>query len=204
MAARRIRLPRPDTKGAMPLEQALLLRRSVRDYTREPVTRAETAQLLWAAQGITSPEGDRTAPSAGALFPLELYLVAGKVDGLEPGAYRYRPKGHALLQVAEGDLRTAIGRASLGQSWVRLGAALIVFTAVYERVTAEYDEPGRRYVEMEVGFAAENVHLQAAALGLGTVFVAAFHEKRVAELLHLPADHVPLGLMPVGRPWEAW
>ena len=165
---------RPD--GRMPLERAILLRRSVRDYRDEPLSLGDVAQLLWSAQGSTSPRGFRTAPSAGALYPLEVYLVAGRVDGLAPGVFRYRPDGHELLKVFEGDRRAELASAALGQSWVKDAPASIVISAVYEKTTGKYKERGNRYVHMEAGHAAQNVCLQAVALELGSVVVGAFVE----------------------------
>jgi SagB-type dehydrogenase family enzyme len=184
----------------MSVEEALSLRRSQRSYRPEPLSVDEVAQLLWAAQGITDPRGYRTAPSAGALYPLELYLVCGWVNGLEPAIYRYAPHDHALSLVAPGDVRDALANAALGQSMVRDAAIDLVFTAVYERTTGRYGARGHQYVHMEVGHAGQNVHLQAVALGLGTVVVGAFHDATVHRLLQLPKDETPLYIMPVSRP----
>ena len=159
----------------------------------------DVAQLLWAAQGITGRRSFRAAPSAGALYPLELYLVAGDVDGLSPGIYRYRPRTHDLVLIANGDLRKPLAKAALDQSVVRRAPATLVLTGIYQRTMKKYGQRGRRYVHMEVGHAAQNVYLQATARGLGTVMVGAFHDQEVSTTLELPSDHVPLGLMPVGH-----
>jgi len=195
-----IPLPAPQTTGPLSVEEALVQRRSVREFRPEPISLAEVGQLLWAAQGITRSGGYRTAPSAGALYPLEVLLVAGRVHDLSPGVYRYRSRDHALVPLLEGDLRANLAAAALGQSSVKAGAAVLVITAVYERTTIKYGQRGIRYVHMEVGYASENIHLQAAALGLGTVAVGAFHDDRVQELLNLPANEHPLLIMPVGKP----
>jgi SagB-type dehydrogenase family enzyme len=194
-----VKLPgfRPD--GRMPLERAILLRRSVRDYRDEPLSLGDVAQLLWSAQGSTSPRGFRTAPSAGALYPLEVYLVAGRVDGLAPGVFRYRPAGHELLKVFEGDRRVELASAALGQSWVKDAPASIVISAVYDRTTGKYRERGIRYVHMEAGHAAQNVCLQAVALELGSVVVGAFVDSDVKKVLHMPESEDPLAIIPVGR-----
>lgn len=194
-----IALPPPRYEGKMSLERALLERRSLREYSDEPLTLAEVSQLLWAAQGITHPAGLRTAPSAGALYPLEIYLVAGEVDGLSAGVYHYLPEGHQLLLTLTGDTRRELSHAALGQSSVAEAPAVIVIAAVYERTKVKYGERGVQYVHMEVGAASQNIYLQAESLGLGTVFIGAFHDGRVSEILHLKADEHPLGLMPVGR-----
>jgi len=193
-----IDLPEPQHDSDVSIEQSLLNRRSVRSYTGEPLTLQEVSQLLWAAQGITDPRGFRTAPSAGALYPLELYLVAGDVEDLPPGVYRYEPDGHQLARIIDGDKRAQLADAALAQSWVQEGAISIVFTTVYERTTIKYGDRGIRYVHMEVGHAAQNLCLQATAMGLGVVTVGAFHDEQVSKLLNLLEDEKPLYIIPVG------
>ena len=197
-----IPLPPPQATGPLSVEEALAKRRSVREYRPEALTLAEVGQLLWAAQGITRPGDHRTAPSAGATYPLEILLLAGSVHDLSPGLYRYRPPEHALVPLLEKDLRIKLTADALGQSCVKDGAAALVITAIYERTTGKYGQRGLRYVHMEVGYASENIHLQATALGLGTVAVGAFHDDRVQELLNLPANEHPLLIMPVGKPFD--
>jgi len=192
-------LPEPRYDSDVSLEQTLLKRRSVRDYTGEPLTLNEVSQLLWAAQGITDPRGLRTAPSAGATYPMETYLVAGNVAKVAPGIYRYDPAKHKLVKVLDGDVLADLAAAALGQSWVKEGAINIVFTAIYERTTQRYGERGIRYVHMEVGHAAQNVYLQAVALNLGTVVIGAFYDDRVRNVLNLPGNEQPLYIMPVGK-----
>jgi len=195
-----IALPEPATDGDVTLERALQARRSERDYSKRPLSLADVAQLLWAAQGITSRGGGRTAPSAGALYPLELYLVAGNVDSLPEGVYRYQAKGHRLRLTTEGDPRKPLAKAALGQSWVRRAPAVLVVAGVYARSAKKYGQRARRYTHIEVGHAAQNVYLQAGARGLGTVIVGAFDDAAVQSVLGLPPDHRPLALMPVGHP----
>ena len=151
-----IGLPAPVHGGDKPLELLLQQRRSVRDYASSALRLPDIGQLLWAAQGITHPTGLRTAPSAGALYPLELYVVAGNVGGLAAGVYHYRAEGHRLTRLQGGDLRTALAQAAHAQGWMRDAAAVVVFAAVYERTTRKYGERGVRYVHMEVGHAAQN------------------------------------------------
>ncbi len=193
-----ITLPHPRTDGGMSVERALLERRSVRDYRQGALTLAQAAQLLWAAQGITSSEGLRTAPSAGALYPLEVYLAAGEVKGLGQGVFHYDPDGHLLHRVSEKDRRSELARAALGQSWIAESAAVLVLTAVYERTTRKYGQRGIRYVHMEAGHAAQNVFLQATALGLDAVVVGAFDDGAVMTLLRVGAVEHPLYLIPLG------
>ena len=195
-----VMLPKPAATGELPLEQSLSRRRSVRAYRDAAIDLAEIGQLLWAAQGITDPQGYRTAPSAGALYPLELYVVTGRVQGLAAGVYHYEPEPHRLVKTERGDQRRPLARAALSQSWVGEAAAVLVFAADYERTTRKYGERGIRYVHMEAGFAAENLFLQAVSLGLATVVVGAFDDDEVAGVLQLPANVRPLLLMPLGRP----
>jgi SagB-type dehydrogenase family enzyme len=194
-----IKLPEPQHDSQVSLEQSLRERRSIRSYSGQPLTLEELSQLLWAAQGFTDPRGYRTAPSAGGLYPLELHIVAGEVDGLAAGVYRYQPDGHQLVKTLEGDKRAELAEAALGQEWVKEGAIAIVFAAVYQRTTVKYGERGIRYVHMEAGHAAQNLCLQATALGLGAVTVGAFYDKEVSQLLNLPAEEEPLYIIPVGK-----
>jgi SagB-type dehydrogenase family enzyme len=195
----RIEMPEPVYESSMSIEEALLARRSIRAYSEEGLSLTEASQLLWAAQGITHPSGYRTAPSAGALYPLEVYLVVGRVEGFSAGVYQYLPAEHALVQILEGDIRASLASAALGQSAVEDAPVSLVITAVFERTTHKYGERGLRYVYMETGSAAQNVYLQAESLGLGTVFIGAFQEERVGQLLDIPENETPLCIMPVGR-----
>jgi SagB-type dehydrogenase family enzyme len=195
-----IELPKPEYTGTVPVETALRYRRSGRDYSKKPLGLAALSQLLWAAQGITNRQGDRTAPSAGALFPLELYVAAGEVEDLPTGVYKYRPRGHRLGEHATGDVRSRLATHAWRQSWVKDAPAIVVITAVPERITNEYGKGAIRYVFMEVGHAAQNIHLQAVALDLATVVVGALDEPRVRKTLALAADEAPQVLMPVGHP----
>ena len=195
-----IKLPRPERDGSVAVEAALRYRRSGRDYSGKPLDLSLLSQLLWAAQGITDRAGNRTAPSAGALFPLELFVAAGEVEDLPVGVYRYRPRGHRLEEQVGGDVRSLLARQAWRQTWVATAPAIVVITTVSERVTREYGKQGVRYALMEVGHAAQNIHLQAAALSLATVVVGALDEPRVRKTLALEADEVPQVLMPVGHP----
>jgi SagB-type dehydrogenase family enzyme len=195
----RIRLPAPKTDGATSVEKALRERRSIREFTTQPLTIAEVSQLLWAAQGITASGGLRTAPSAGALYPLELYLVAGNVEGLPPGVYKYRLAKHELIGTAEGDKRTALSMAALGQTSVRDAAAVLLIAAVHDRTTARYGERGVRYVHIETGHVGQNVCLQAVALKLGAVVIGAFDDSLVKRIANLTRKEEPLYMIAVGK-----
>ncbi len=194
-----MKLPEPRLESKVSVEEAFLNRRSVREYDNVPLTLAEVAQLLWAAQGITSEWGGRTAPSAGALYPLETYVVVGNVEGLGTGVYKYKPERHELVKVRDGDVRAELGDASLHQVWLSDAAIDIIIAAVYERTTIKYGDRGVRYVHMEAGHAAQNICLQAIALNLGLVTVGAFYDDQLKDILTMPDNEAPLYVIPVGR-----
>jgi SagB-type dehydrogenase family enzyme len=194
-----IQLPKITISGDQFLQQLLHQRRSVRDFQDVSISLSNIGQLLWAAQGITNSRGYRTAPSAGALYPLELYVVTGQVKDISPGIYHYDPNNHRLIKVDSGDRRKKLARAAYGQASVSDAATVVVFAAVYERTTFKYGERGVRYVHIETGHAAQNLHLQAESLGLGTVVVGAFNDDKVKAVLQLPDNVQPLILMPVGK-----
>jgi SagB-type dehydrogenase family enzyme len=186
-------------EATMTLDEALRARRSVRDFAPEPLARADLDQVLFAAQGITGAQDrQRTVPSAGALHPLEVYVVVGSVEGLAPGVYHYVHAQGILEPGIRGDLRQALCGVALGQECVCEAPASLVITAVYERTTRKYGRRGERYVHIEVGHVAQNVYLQAAALRLGTVSVGAFEDQAVKGLLGASED--PLLIMPLGHP----
>ena len=195
----RIALPEPRYDSETSVERALLQRRSVREYSPEALTLVEISQLLWAAQGITNARGNRTAPSAGEIYPLRVFLVAGEVSGIEAGVYSYEPEGHELQFLIEGDRRSQLGDAALNQTPVGDAPAVIVITGDFDRTAARYGDRGRQYVYIESGSAAENVYLQAFSLDLGAVFIGAFEDDEVGKVLQLAANEHPLGLIPIGR-----
>lgn len=194
-----IKLPEPSTEGAISLEECLYKRRSIRSYKNEPLSLAEVSQLLWAAQGITADSFYRTAPSAGARYPLEVYLVAGNVTGLQAGIYYYKNKEHALEMKKAGDSREKMRAASWDQSMITEAPVSIFLSAVFSRVTAKYGDRGRNYVYMEAGHAGQNIYLQSYALGCGTVAIGAFDDNGMKELFSLPPDQEPLYVFPVGK-----
>jgi SagB-type dehydrogenase family enzyme len=194
-----ITLPAPSLTGNIAVESALNLRRSVRFFTPEPLSLTEVSQLLWAAQGITGFYGQRNAPSAGALYPLDLYLAAGRVEGLHAGVYRYQVQNHSLVLQVEGDARKGLADAALKQRSILLAPAVIVVTAVFDRTGWKYGARAERYVFMETGHTAQNISLQAVALGLGTVMIGAFDEPQVSRALAMEPDEEPLYIIPVGR-----
>jgi SagB-type dehydrogenase family enzyme len=191
--AKIIELSEPALKGGMSFEEAIAARRSVRDFAGDRLTEKELSQLLWSAQGITRSWGGRTAPSAGALYPIEMYIV------LQEGLFRYVSRGHKLVKISDQNLFNPLAGAALGQECLRHAPAVIVMTAVYERTERKYGRRGERYVKMEVGHAAENILIQAVSLGLGAVPIGAFYDDQVSRALNLPENHEPLYLIPVGR-----
>ena len=194
-----IMLPEPQKDSDTSIEETLLERRSVREYSDKALTLEQLSQLLWAAQGVTDPSGKRTAPSAGALYPLKVYAVAGSVEGLAAGVYSYEPSSHSVTKVVDGDRREALARAAVGQSCVERGAIDIVIAAIYEITTVKYGERGIRYVHIEAGHAGQNICLQAVGLKLGAVTIGAFDDAGVRQALELPEDEVPLYIIPVGN-----
>jgi len=192
-------LPAPDTEGGIPLGRALSLRRSIRSYDDEPLTVFELSQILWSGQGVTNERGFRTAPSAGATFPLDLYVVVNNVEGLANGLFQYLHNSHELKMISPTIDVEALSRACLGQRMINDAGAVVVFGAIFERTTRRYGERGVRYVHNEVGHASQNIHLMAASLNLGTVVIGAFRDEDVERLLDLGENVRVLYLMPVGK-----
>ena len=190
-----IQLPSPSKKGTVSLEEAVFKRRSEMSFIKKDLDLARISQLLWSAQGITSEKwhvGFRSAPSAGALYPMEIYLLT------KDGLFRYQALGHKLEALSQTDLRDALAVAALGQDPISQAPISIVICAVYRRVTAKYSERGIRYVHIEAGHIAQNIHLQAVTLGLGSVPIGAFDDAQVKEILSLPVEEDPLYIIPVG------
>jgi len=199
-----IKLPGPSLRGKVSVEEAMSRRKSVRDFSEQALKLEEVSQILWACGGraydsVTS--ATRTYPSAGGLYPLEIYLVAGNVESLEKGFYRYHWKDHSINLLKRGDIRSALARAALGQMFIQTAPASVVITAVYSKTKRFYGERGEvRYVHMDSGHAAQNVYLEAVSMGLGTVAVGAFHDRRVKEVLGLGEAETPLYILPFGKP----
>ena len=190
-----ITLPRPSTSGGMAVSEAIAQRRSQRHFTDTPLAPAEISQLCWAAQGITdAARGRRASPSAGALYPMTVYVVDAR------GVFEYQPRRHALRRVVEGDQRQNLQAAALGQACVGAGAMCMVIAMNVDRTATKYGSRALRYCLMEAGHVAQNVMLQATDLGLGGVTVGAFHEERVAAVLELSEDLRAVYLLPLGHP----
>ncbi len=195
-----IPLPEPFYKSETSIEEALLKRKSVREYKDEPLELNEIAQLLWAAQGITYTKLRRTTPFAGALYPLEIYLVSGNIKTIEPGIYSYQPADHTLTLIKKGDKRKQLSAAALMQEAPRMAPATIVIAVDYHRTTRKYLKKGNKFVHMEAGHSAQNIYLQAVSLKLGVVCMGAFIGSIVKEILKLTKKQEPLYLIPVGIP----
>lgn len=190
----RRRLPPPRTASPVSLEAALEQRRSVRSFLSDPLDRGELGQLLWAAQGVTEPADQRTAPSAGALHPLEIYAITSTE------VLYYDPVTHSVSTHRRGDFRHAVQAAAFWQESVGEAPVVLVIAAVHARTAARYGERAARYVLLEAGHAAQNVLLEAVALGLGAVPIGAFSDERLAAVLELPPQERPIYLIPVGHP----
>jgi SagB-type dehydrogenase family enzyme len=194
----KFREPRQD--AGVSLERCIWQRRSVRGFRDEALTASELGQLLWAAQGVTGSGGGRAVPSAGALYPLELYVAVGNVGSLAAGVYHYAASRHELLMIAPGYQYQKLVAATYGQDWIMTAPAIVCIAGAFDRTTAKYGHRGRGYVYMEAGHAAESAMLQAVALGLGATMVGAFSDEEVKSILHLRGDETPLCLIPIGRP----
>ncbi len=194
-----IQLPEAKHDSHVSVETAIYKRRSVREYSGEPIGLKEAALLLWAAQGITALGGYRTTPSAGALYPLEVYLAAGNVDGLPPGFYHYAPTEHRLVELNLADHRAELSTASRDQKWMQKAAAMIILTGFKTRLATAYGQHAAQFLHMEAGHAAQNVCLEAFALNLGATVVGSFDEKKIKTLLKLNVDETPCCILPVGR-----
>jgi len=197
----KLQLPQPFKKGEFSLEEVLAKRRSVRSFSPRPLSLKQLSQILWAAQGVTG-EGDfgRTSPSAGALYPLEIFVVVKRVEGIEAGVYQYDPFRHTLELVTKGDYIQDLVEACLSQFFISQAPVVFVIAADYDRVTWKYGERGVRYVYIEAGHCAQNLCLQAVALNLASVPVGAFWDRQVKEVIFLPDDLDPIYVIPVGYP----
>lgn len=195
-----MKLPQPRLEGNVSVEKAIYERRTVRSFRPDPLSLEQLSQLLWAAQGVTGPRGFRAAPSAGALYPMDVYAVvgAGSVGGMDAGVYRYRPGDHSLEMLSGSDTRDALARACLGQMWMARAPVNLVITAEYARVCGKYGDRGVRYGMIEAGHVGTNIFLQAEAAGLGAGIAGAFRDRDVIEVMKIPGTHEPLLVMPVG------
>lgn len=196
-----MKLPQPKMEGTISVEQAILQRRTVRAFSPQILQQDQLSQLLWSAQGLTGKRRfKRAAPSAGALYPMDVYAVVGKngVTDLEAGVYRYKPRPHGLSLITRADLRDHVAQAAISQLWMAKAPVNLVVTAEYSRATGKYGNRGVRYALIEAGHIGQNLFLQAEALGLKAGIVGAFRDKELSGILQLPHSHEPLLIMPIG------
>jgi SagB-type dehydrogenase family enzyme len=200
-------LPSPILKGSLTVEEALLNRRSHRHFQDREIPAEYLSQILWASYGITMARSDysflrgglRTAPSAGALYPLEIYVLIGKVKGIEPGVYKYISQGHKIVRTIDKDIRQELCAAALDQKMIKEAPAVLFYSAIFKRTTEKYGSRGReRYVCTDLGHSAQNVYLQVEALHLGTCSIGAFDDNLVKKVMQLPEVEEPLYIMPIG------
>lgn len=195
-----VKLPSPTFKSKNSFEEVLLLRRSIRSYKNKPINLSELSQILWAAQGITEKNYDlRTAPSAGALYPLEIYAIVGNVENLDSGVYKYIAKDHLLEKTLDGDKRIDLQKSALDQESIGECALAILIAAVFSRTSWKYGPRAKQYVYMEVGHCAQNILLQATSLQLGAVPIGAFYDEVVQKTLNLPKNKEPVYIIPIGK-----
>ncbi|MBI4963904.1 MAG: SagB/ThcOx family dehydrogenase [Desulfomonile tiedjei] len=201
-----IKLPKPSLSGKLSVEAAMAAKKSVRNFSGAPLTEAQVSQLLWAANGDLPHDAvtgatTKVIPSAGGLYPLEVYLVTGKdsVGQIPAGVYRYNPGNNSLQTVTAGDNRAPLAHAALGQTWLAKAPALIVIGAVFQRTTSKYGNRGINYIFMEAGSASQNLYLEAESLGLHAGSVGAFQEANVSGALKLPPNVNPLFIMAFGK-----
>ena len=208
MISNQIYLPSPSQKGDVSLEETIAKRRSIRHFTSEAISQLQLSQILWAAQGITDTRLKyRSAPSAGATYPLEIFVVCGRngIEDMADGIYHYHIDSHSLALRYSGDVRLELAKAALDQEYIYEAPVDIIICAVYSRTLVDYGDRGERYVHIEVGHAGQNIYLQATALGLATVAIGAFDDERVGKVLGLDKEYKPLSIMeplyimPVGR-----
>lgn len=211
-----IELPEPHTDGSISVEKALHERRSIRSFGKDGLTLYEVSQLLWAAQGVTDDKGHRTAPSAVARYPLQVYLLAGNVTGLPSGVYHYSPQGHNLTVITQGKIDEYYNASAGFEGWIKTAPAIFIITGALD----SFDQmPGirmprnqtignqnqmprqdlSRWVYIEAGAAAENLLLEVVSLDLASTYTAGFNANKTEELLRLPNGEIPIGVLPVGR-----
>lgn len=199
----KIKLPKPEFKGIC-LEDALMKRRSIREYSKKPIALAKLSQLLFSAQGVTGKMHGtllRTAPSAGALYPFEIYIVVNSVETLKQGIYHYSVRDHSIVLIKEGDFKKELLTASLEQAMVRDAGAVFILSAIFDRMRSKYGERGYRYTYMEAGHISQNICLQATSLELGSVVVGAFIDDQINKLIGIDGKkEAVIAIHPVGRP----
>lgn len=199
MKENKIVLPTFEFKGKVSVEEALYKRRSIRKFNNEPISIMELSKLLWAAYGVTTADGRKTTPSAGATYPLEIYVVATKVDKLKTGLYKYQSDSHSLLLLRDKDISNQVAEATYQVEMCRSAPVIFIITAAVERTLSVYGERGMRYIFMEAGHSAQNLSLEGVTLNIGSVLVGAFDDDRLKKVLNLPEGEIPLYIIPAGK-----
>jgi SagB-type dehydrogenase family enzyme len=199
-----VNLPSPELTGNLSVEAAIQNRRSVRKYSNQSVTLSNISQVLWSAQGITDSQNQlRSVPSAGQVYPLEVYVIAGpNVSGLQEGVYHYVPSNNTLEMFMSGDLRDNLSTIADGQPWVKQAPLDILITGNYRKMINKYPDTqlSTRFVNLEAGHAGENIYLQSEALGLVTVSLGSFNSNKLSQSFELPSNETPIYIYPVGHP----
>ena len=194
------KLPQFKLKGNISIEEAIDRRRSIRDYLDQPLKIEDVSQLLWAGQGISDPTNKfRTAPSAGALYPIKLYICVGNVSNLPNGLYYYQNSNHSIIMLTNIDIRKNIWEVSLWQNSIIKAPIVIIITAIFDITKRKYGERASQYVYIEAGHIAQNILLQAYALGLGGVPIGAFYDDGIKNVLKIPKDETPIYIIPIGK-----
>ena len=193
----------PDQKGGMPLWEVIAQRRSIREFSRQSISFSQLSQLIWATQGITSKAWGfdfRATPSAGALYPIETYIVANRVEEISPGLYHYNVKESQIVLLKEGDFGSDLQDAGLGQEMLAEAACVFIWTAIVERSKWKYRERAYRYIYMDAGHIGQTLYLAATALGLGCCTVGAFYDEEVDRLIGVDGnEEISVYLGAVGR-----
>lgn len=198
-----VKLPEPETKGGPPIWDCLRKRRSVRDYKTQTVSLKELSQILWGSYGVTAKEWGyylKTAPSAGALYPIEIYVASFNVEGLKKGIYHFNPKDMTLIGVFEGDFSGEITSACLGQDFILDSAFTLVLTAIPSRTMGRYRERGVRYILMDLGCIIQNIYLSLTAMNMGGCIIGAFSDSAMNKIMNLnPEKELVLALFSAGK-----
>jgi len=197
-----IKLPKPKLAGKISVEEAIDARRTRRGFSSKPLAIEDLSQLLWAGQGITEKKWKhRAAPSAGALYPVYVYIHVRRnmVNGLKEGIYRYVPEGHYLQLIKKGDYTKELSQVGYSQTFFAQSPVCFILTGIYSITTWKYGDRGKRYVHMEMGHIAQNIMLQGEALRLNVGLAGAFRDGHLSSLLELKKGEKPFYIIPAGH-----
>ncbi len=195
----KISLPEPTFMSNTSIENALLSRRSMRIFKPESLSIEEISQLAWAAQGVNDPRGFRTSPSAGAFYPINLYIVTQNVENLPKGIYKYKAEEHELIQIASEENASQFFNSITTQYSLKNPAAIFIFSAKVEQIIASYGSFGKKFLYMEAGHTTQNLYLQTTSLEIGTTMIGGVNEKEIRQALNMSSYEHPLCMMPVGK-----